>query len=314
MKLGYLILCLLTIAVTFREAFSQPSLICAHAEEYLPPDHICRVVFPNNTLIMVPNPHQTLQYKRTFPTHRAGLQALVGESISQANDYINLLSQPTNCSDNIYFLVCLYYFPTCTVRNDGAVVPAYPCLHVCEEVNERCSERLKKAPGKQFTNCSSTYYDAEVVHGVPELPVFVPKSTDRRVCSSPLTPTTDPSPETAAKPTSSVTTAQPCPDYHSELPKGWYKTHLCIVTFSLNSGFYSSFLYGAGIEDATIRCRARRSKFSDILSKSQLKRYKSTYGTSHIKCFKFASFSLLSIELLLMMRVYLTSGCVSSHD
>ncbi len=58
---------------------------------------------------------------------------------------------------------------------------------------------------------------------------------------------------------------------------------LCIVTFSLNSGFSSSFLYGAGIEDATIRCRTRRSKFSDILSKSQLKRYKSTYGTSHIK-------------------------------
>ncbi len=49
---------------------------------------------------------------------------------------------------------------------------------------------------------------------------------------------------------------------------------LCIVTSSLNSGFSSSFLYGAGIGDATIRCRARRSKFSDILSKSQLKRYK----------------------------------------
>ncbi len=195
-------------------------------------------------------------------------------SISQANVYINLLSQPTNCSDNIYFLVCLYYFPTCTVRKDGAV-PAYPYLHVCEEVNLRCSERLIKAPGKQFTDCSSTYYDGKymvaqncrcscrnqlIVGGAHSLQQQIPLQRQQ------------PSQPVQLQQLNHVQTTTILNYLKVGTKLIALVVCLCIVTSSLNSGFSSSFLYGAGIGDATIRCRTRRSKFSDILSKNPTKK------------------------------------------
>ncbi len=93
MELAYLVMCLLSMGFTFREACSQPSYMCRLAEEILPADHICREVFPNNTLIMVPNPEQTKEYKRNFPTSGPGLQGLVYKSIQDSNRYINSASE-----------------------------------------------------------------------------------------------------------------------------------------------------------------------------------------------------------------------------
>ncbi len=66
--------------------------------------------------------------------------------MSQANVYINLLSQPTNCSDYIYLFSRLPLLLSDLHGKEGRRSAWYPYLHVCEEVNVRCSERLKKAP------------------------------------------------------------------------------------------------------------------------------------------------------------------------
>ncbi len=212
MELTYLVMCLLCMGFTFREACSQPSYMCRPAEEILPADHICREVFPNNTLIMVPNPEQTKEYKRNFPTSGPSLQRLVNESIQDSNGYISLLS-PTDCSDNIFLLVCFYYFPPCKILR-GKFLPAFPCLDVCKEVSESCNASFVHS-GKQFAHCNATYSHATADHSkLQELPVFIDRN-ENRPCSYKPSLATQPPPVATPKPT-----AQTCPDYASKLPEG----------------------------------------------------------------------------------------------
>ena len=140
---------------------SQPSYSCLPASAVLPTDHVCRDIYTNDTIIMVPNPEQTHFFRRNAPTDLKDIQTAVNESCKEIQRQIVAFSSPDYCSNKILTLLCFFFFPICGYGENGLAPPVFPCLSLCKEVTapeSNCSRRVNNYWGPIYKGCNYTYY------------------------------------------------------------------------------------------------------------------------------------------------------------
>ncbi len=143
---------------------------CFKASEVFPKGHICSALFPQVEDITLPNPRSGTNESKW-----------IEEALAEFDQFyrgfaIDLDTRNGQfCSDEIFTLLCFFYFPICYVpqppMNTKENITIFPCFNVCQRVTAAdgaCTRQLLHAQehvesvkktgwAKHFKNCDAVY-------------------------------------------------------------------------------------------------------------------------------------------------------------